>query len=1021
MFDNPLRDSRRRVCTFGLQITLAASVLFGSSLPAQENAFPTNEAFRRAAAVEVIERDPTAALDLFVAIAQDERVDGAIRRHAWLRIGLLLPRVDDPQVPWAASAAEARSEALARAAAGEDEIAERANEALAKESVDQERWNDLERQAEILVEAQLASGSEAMVPDRLASFLWIGQPAVGPILRAIKTEARSRNIVGLFQPLVRIDDPRVDAWMASPDTEVPFAIIAGYFNEALGVAHSREEHVDRYLSLLPRFAELLEDQQMYWSITRGLWSVDDLRRWCGSQKPNIARGATLQAIRQVLEGSSDEDAKTEELLSLFESDIPYLAANGPSLFASSFTGEPFVRTFLADNFPRFTFEDRLRISGPQSQAEARALLKKVLTRARPLLSGDSSSTSPRRQLEIASQLAGGALANLLADYPNQSIPEAAIELLELGLDIEHGPNLFMLLQSTPEQQRRLVEVILRHCRENPVELGGDRWTFDDFVRTNSYYRSADWSFDSILAGLATWNVEEPLPSEVWTRLGPALKAFVGTDSVPTYRFTQGSSGQVSTDTRERSERSIRSALLTAAKTAHPDVADWLLELWDYNDRTFGLGRIRAARTYHRLRNDDRSREAALRVFRLSSARESRDGRMLIDDLLEDPGVDWAAVSGDWSASPSLQLEDFLYRQIDDFTVEPDLTNVRVAWKPPLDETELARVWDRILEGMTEREWVRPAFEVLFLTTDYRSDEDQRSYLPLPQPLETVVLRHLDTWIERKLIPHDIGYSALLRYLWGTPRDDAQREKYASYAIASLSAFAAADDTEAVTCDALDTLPIEEHPALVSQLLDRVSDSSLAFGHLQMRRIPVPAERLEAALSTDDPVLITQFFRGVRRVPDQDLTKPVSSYLLRRIQEVGPQSTADVHAALFALSMIGEASVIPAALETYKRIPSLREQAQDIIDRVRYAIEQERLWETLGEDAPDLRPERVAIDLTTQARPDQDKQVRLLAIRSLGALGRPEPLGELIRFSQEQDADIATAAREAIAKILESED
>ncbi|HGY90674.1 MAG TPA: HEAT repeat domain-containing protein, partial [Planctomycetes bacterium] len=55
-------------------------------------------------------------------------------------------------------------------------------------------------------------------------------------------------------------------------------------------------------------------------------------------------------------------------------------------------------------------------------------------------------------------------------------------------------------------------------------------------------------------------------------------------------------------------------------------------------------------------------------------------------------------------------------------------------------------------------------------------------------------------------------------------------------------------------------------------------------------------------------------------------------------------------------------------------------------------------------------------LLQQAAPDQDKEIRLAAIRSLGTLGVAETLPLLIRFMQEKDEDIARAAREAVERI-----
>lgn len=56
-------------------------------------------------------------------------------------------------------------------------------------------------------------------------------------------------------------------------------------------------------------------------------------------------------------------------------------------------------------------------------------------------------------------------------------------------------------------------------------------------------------------------------------------------------------------------------------------------------------------------------------------------------------------------------------------------------------------------------------------------------------------------------------------------------------------------------------------------------------------------------------------------------------------------------------------------------------------------------------------------LLAQAKPGNDKDTRLLAIRSLGALGAAETQSFLIAWTKDrQDAEVAAAAREAVGRI-----
>ena len=52
-------------------------------------------------------------------------------------------------------------------------------------------------------------------------------------------------------PLVRIDDPRVDAWLEAPDTALAKQRVMAAFNLQLGNAFGANEHIARYLTLLP--------------------------------------------------------------------------------------------------------------------------------------------------------------------------------------------------------------------------------------------------------------------------------------------------------------------------------------------------------------------------------------------------------------------------------------------------------------------------------------------------------------------------------------------------------------------------------------------------------------------------------------------------------------------------------------------------------------------------------------------------------------------------------------------------
>jgi len=107
-----------------------------------------------------------------------------------------------------------------------------------------------------------------------------------------------------------------------------------------------------------------------------------------------------------------------------------------------------------------------------------------------------------------------------------------------------------------------------------------------------------------------------------------------------------------------------------------------------------------------------------------------------------------------------------------------------------------------------------------------------------------------------------------------------------------------------------------------------------------------------------------------------------------------------------------AALLAAIAETQNQE---REQLMAALDRIRAYQEQKAHWDRVFQGV-DASSNAAAEKLLMQAKPDQKKDVRLLAIRSLGALGVPETLPFLIEWSQGDDAEIAKASLAAIDRI-----
>ncbi len=112
----------------------------------------------------------------------------------------------------------------------------------------------------------------------------------------------------------------------------------------------------------------------------------------------------------------------------------------------------------------------------------------------------------------------------------------------------------------------------------------------------------------------------------------------------------------------------------------------------------------------------------------------------------------------------------------------------------------------------------------------------------------------------------------------------------------------------------------------------------------------------------------------------------------------------------------EAEAVPGMLALLRDPDGkIREAASAALQRIRFAHEQESLW-ARGQNGIDARPEAALEKLLAQAKPTEPKPKRLLAIASLGALGKPEALPFLIEWTEDQDAEIANAARAAAVQI-----
>ncbi|MBL9078551.1 MAG: HEAT repeat domain-containing protein [Planctomycetes bacterium] len=108
--------------------------------------------------------------------------------------------------------------------------------------------------------------------------------------------------------------------------------------------------------------------------------------------------------------------------------------------------------------------------------------------------------------------------------------------------------------------------------------------------------------------------------------------------------------------------------------------------------------------------------------------------------------------------------------------------------------------------------------------------------------------------------------------------------------------------------------------------------------------------------------------------------------------------------------------VPALLALLReREENVRAAAEQALQRIRFYDEHEAHWERVLRGL-DASPQSAVEKLLLQAKPGAPRNQRLLALRSLGALGQPEALPFLIDWTQDTDAELAQAALAAIDAI-----
>lgn len=212
-------------------------------------------------------------------------------------------------------------------------------------------------------------------------------------------------------------------------------------------------------------------------------------------------------------------------------------------------------------------------------------------------------------------------------------------------------------------------------------------------------------------------------------------------------------------------------------------------------------------------------------------------------------------------------------------------------------------------------------------------------------------------------------------------------------------------------------------------------ATYAADHLVERDVRHFRPRLDALLVGDDPDFASMAFDALNRCK-----------LPLDFEALMESKHADVAQRAFVVAMSTSVLSVPGALRALAKWPNdrdsiaqylgakvaveavpalllllqdperyVREHAAEALTRIRFHHEQQAYWDRIVKGL-DASPASAAEKLLLQAKPGAGKDQRVLAITSLGTLGVPEALPFLIEWTQDADADVAKAAKDAITAI-----
>ncbi|MFQ5504945.1 MAG: HEAT repeat domain-containing protein, partial [Planctomycetota bacterium] len=892
------------------------------------------------------------AVQLYETIAQAARSSPELRTGAWYRLGRALRRLGRN--------AEAR-EALEKAAKGRSAIAKEARALLQDAGKEKEKRKELRARARAILE-------DADASNRGSKLIWIGPAAVPEIVRYLEAQWRTRR-----PPPAASSTVANCIWVLGGDQAEAYLsrVLAKedpYHRRAL--AHGIDSNL--HPELLETATRFLEDAELGREATRSVvyavgrrCALKPLLKLAGSANPDIAFD-TWVGLSTLWGGRSHVPDRETEMAALV----------------------PVLRASLDSEFPRVVETSRrfLRNWGLSTSAGRRLLLDLVpgwprthapTTTLPTLQSLPARIASPANRPDVlrAAQRLGPfdssdrrglwlrELVRYLSPHWGRSALPDIVELIGLGYFHFMG------------KSKRGGSKTFYHWLSDHAGAADLRTVLPAMERTPHVLELASWLWDHGALPESAW----PVLRRAFDRLDASARE---SEELEALFRCMGSTG---------AEGAIAFFLETGKRSPHL-----------YGCATGGLAELAEKRQGAAL-------QSALREFMLHEPGEGEQKRLTALDrdilfkvLMGMGDLETAKLYPRMQASglggPGLYALQWLPR-------EKQLE----AWAFLLDQG--ASYWKEAAEEYRGRGEALQSFSSGLL----RRRSRYSAYGGNPTPLPVLVARLGELLVREKDSQGLPGEQlALLARVLDLPGKLGGIRPEDEKAIHELTTLCLQSQRARLRAWALVVLGDrgprpEQRNLVVRGIFDESPEIAEHALRVIERHVTLTPSEMRSVIALADPGFRS---KAVRALLPEWKGEPMPA-----IQSLLEDESAELReAACLYLGRWTDARVVPALLATLRDPASkVREAAEQALRSIRFYHEQKAHWDRVAEGSR-IHAASAAEALVKQADPREDKAVRLLAIRSLGLLGKVETLPFLIDYSREKDPEIASAARKAVEAV-----